>query len=54
MENETRNKKGNRFLSTLAAGVIGSVLTLGVVTNTNLIPMKEQVEKPVIRERIIT
>ncbi|MCZ2259196.1 S1C family serine protease [Sporosarcina sp. G11-34] len=46
MENETRNKKGNRFLSTLAAGVIGSVLTLGVVANTNFIPPKAQVEKP--------
>lgn len=39
---ETEHKKGNgkRFLSTVAAGVIGSVLTLGVVTNTDLLTTK--------------
>ena len=42
MEKENRNKSGKRFLSTIAAGVIGSVLTLGVVMNTNLIPSTAQ------------
>ena len=37
METENRNKPGKRFLSTLGAGVIGSVLTLAVVVNTDLL-----------------
>ena len=36
METE-KNKPGKRFLSTLGAGVIGSVLTLAVVVNTDLL-----------------
>lgn len=36
---DTEKKKGTskRFLSTIAAGIIGSVLTLGVVVNTDLL-----------------
>lgn len=43
METENKRKNGKRFLSTIGAGVIGSMLTLGVVTNTDLIttPSKE-------------
>ena len=37
MESENKKGTGKRFLSTLAAGVIGSVLTLGVVANTDLL-----------------
>ncbi|MEK4405421.1 trypsin-like peptidase domain-containing protein [Sporosarcina sp. FSL K6-6792] len=37
METENRNKSGKRFLATLGAGVIGSVLTLAVVVNTDLL-----------------
>lgn len=32
-----KNKSGKRFLSTIGAGVIGSMLTLGVVINTDLL-----------------
>ena len=42
MSIENKNKPGKRFLSTIGAGVIGSVLTLGVVMNTNLIPIPVQ------------
>ena len=42
METENKSKPGKRFLSTIGAGVIGSVLTLGVVMNTDLIPMPVQ------------
>ena len=37
METENRNRSGKRFLSTLVAGIIGSVLTLTVVVNTDLL-----------------
>ena len=37
MEIEKKKGNGKRFLSTIAAGVIGSVLTLGVVANTDLL-----------------
>lgn len=37
METENKNGAGKRFLSTITAGVIGSVLTLGVVANTDLL-----------------
>jgi len=37
METENRNKSGKRFIATLGAGVIGSVLTLAVVVNTDLL-----------------
>ncbi len=37
METENKNKPGKRFLATLGAGVIGSVLTLAVVVNTDLL-----------------
>ncbi len=37
METENKNKPGKRFLSTIGAGVIGSVLTLAVVVNTDLL-----------------
>lgn len=37
METENRNKQGKRFIATLGAGVIGSVLTLAVVVNTDLL-----------------
>ncbi len=40
MENEHKKGNGKRFLSTIAAGIIGSVLTLGVVTNTDLLTSK--------------
>ncbi|MFS0576055.1 trypsin-like peptidase domain-containing protein [Sporosarcina sp. 179-K 3D1 HS] len=36
------NSKGKQFLSTLTAGVIGSMLTLGVVANTDLLTAKTQ------------
>ena len=35
--NNNNNKPAKRFLSTVGAGVIGSVLTLAVVVNTDLI-----------------
>ncbi|WP_342507217.1 trypsin-like peptidase domain-containing protein [Sporosarcina sp. FSL K6-2383] len=34
---KNKNKSGKRFLSTIGAGVIGSMLTLGVVVNTDLL-----------------
>ncbi len=34
---KSKNKSGKRFLSTVGAGVIGSVLTLAVVVNTDLL-----------------
>ncbi|KAA0948662.1 PDZ domain-containing protein [Sporosarcina sp. ANT_H38] len=37
METENKNGLGKRFLSTLGAGVIGSVLTLAVVVNTDVL-----------------
>lgn len=37
MEIEEKKGNGKRFLSTIAAGVIGSMLTLGVVFNTDLL-----------------
>lgn len=37
METENKNKPGKRFLTTLGAGVIGSVLTLAVVVNTDFL-----------------
>lgn len=36
------NSKGKQFLSSLAAGVLGSMLTLGVVANTDLITAKTE------------
>lgn len=33
---------GTRFLSTVGAGILGSALTLGVVTNTDLLTAKEE------------
>ncbi|MEK3937021.1 trypsin-like peptidase domain-containing protein [Sporosarcina sp. FSL W7-1349] len=36
------HSKGKQFLSTLAAGVLGSMLTLGVVANTDLLTAKTQ------------
>lgn len=41
---ETERKKGTakRFLSTIGAGVVGSMLTLGVVTNTDLLTTASQ------------
>ena len=37
METEKKKGTGKRFLSTIGAGIIGSVLTLGVVANTDLL-----------------
>ena len=37
MDTEKKKGTGKRFLSTIAAGIIGSVLTLGVVVNTDLL-----------------
>ncbi|MFD1929700.1 S1C family serine protease [Sporosarcina siberiensis] len=50
MNNE--NKKGSvkRFLSTISAGIIGSVLTLGVVMNTNIIQKPSTDNSPVTEE----
>lgn len=50
MNNE--NKKGSvkRFLSTISAGVIGSILTLGVVMNTNIIQKSSTDNSPVIEK----
>ena len=42
METEKKSSPWKRFLSTVGAGVIGSVLTLGVVFNTNLVPLTSQ------------
>ena len=39
MDRENKNNTVKRLLSTIGAGVIGSVLTLGVVLNTDLIPI---------------
>lgn len=36
-----QNSIGKRIISTVGAGVVGSVLTLAVVTNTNILPEKE-------------
>jgi serine protease Do len=47
METEKRNKPVKRFLSTLGAGVIGSVLTLAVVVNTDLLQANSEVTTPV-------
>lgn len=47
MENEQRKKRSYRFLSTIGAGVIGSMLTLGVVANTNFISIPEKEPAPI-------
>ncbi|MBE1553165.1 S1C family serine protease [Sporosarcina limicola] len=41
------NSKGKRFLSTVGAGVIGSVLTLALVTNTDLLAANSQEKSPI-------
>ena len=43
METENKSGTGKRFLSTIVAGVIGSVLTLGVVANTDLLQANSKV-----------
>lgn len=50
MDTENRNRSGKRFLSTLGAGVIGSVLTLAVVVNTDLLQAETEVTAPVSTE----
>ena len=50
MDTEKRNRSGKRFLSTLGAGVIGSVLTLAVVVNTDLLQAETEVTAPVSTE----
>lgn len=47
MENQTNKKRSYRFLSTIGAGVIGSMLTLGVVANTDLIPITAKEPAPI-------
>jgi len=42
MDRENRSKAGKRFLGTIGAGVIGSMLTLGVVMNTDLMTTAPQ------------
>jgi serine protease Do len=42
LETEKKSSPWKRFLSTVGAGVIGSMLTLGVVFNTNLLPATTQ------------
>ena len=46
-ENNNNNKPAKRFLSTVGAGVIGSVLTLAVVVNTDLIQAVSPESTPV-------
>ncbi|MFJ7935224.1 S1C family serine protease [Sporosarcina sp. NPDC096371] len=42
-----KNKTGKRFLSTIGAGVVGSMLTLGVVVNTDLLQPSSAETTPV-------
>ena len=42
METEKKRSPWKRFLSTVAGGIVGSVLTLGVVFNTNIVPATSQ------------
>lgn len=42
-----KNQSGKRFLSTIGAGVIGSILTLGVVVNTDLLQVSSEGTTPV-------
>ena len=42
MEKEKKSRTGKRLLSTVGAGVVGSMLTLGVVLNTDLIATTPQ------------
>ncbi len=49
--NRKEKKSWKRFLSTVGAGVIGSVLTLGVVSNTDLLP--ELHKKPIAVQQTI-
>ncbi|WP_203247838.1 S1C family serine protease [Sporosarcina beigongshangi] len=44
---KNKNKSGKRFLSTIGAGIIGSMLTLGVVTNTDLLQASSEGTVPV-------
>ncbi|MHA6259141.1 S1C family serine protease [Sporosarcina sp. CAU 1771] len=46
MENERKNKRSYRFLSTIGAAVLGSAFTLGVVTNTDLLTPEPQDPTP--------
>lgn len=46
-QNNNNNKPAKRFLSTVGAGVIGSVLTLAVVVNTDLIQAVSPESTPV-------
>lgn len=50
MTNDNKNGTGKKFLSTVGAGVIGSMLTLGVVFNTDLLPTKTS-ETPISAEK---
>ncbi|WP_438313652.1 S1C family serine protease [Sporosarcina sp. FA9] len=50
MNNENNKGSVKRFLSTISAGVIGSILTLGVVMNTNIIQKSSADNSPVIEE----
>ena len=42
METEKKRSTWKRFLSTVGGGIVGSVLTLGLVFNTNLVPAISQ------------
>ena len=46
METENNNKSGKRFLSTIGAGIIGSVLTIAVVTNTDFLKASQTDSPP--------
>ena len=42
METEKKSNPWKRFLSTIGGGIVGSVLTLGLVFNTNILPLTSQ------------
>jgi len=48
---EKMNRTGKWLLSTVGAGIIGSMLTLGIVTNTDIIPTNAQkVDAPLVKD----
>ena len=52
METENKNKLGKRLLTTVGAGVIGSVLTLAVAVNTDLLQGSSSQAVPVTTDTV--